>query len=248
MLRSLTTLALLSLVLTGCDELGNQVSLTGQTDNPVATDATTGAVDITTTDTQKVMEKHGPTAEHQAVGTEPQTRVMQKPVVPHADGDGHDSDEHQVEHAVCVLHAVGKSGVSGIIRFDRQGDSLHVSGTVKGLSPGKHGFHIHEFGDLRDLEKGMSTGGHFNPTGAKHGHREGEERHAGDFGNIEAGEDGVAKIDFTDKIASINGPHSIVGHGVVVHADEDKFTQPTGDAGGRVAIGIVGVANPEHSK
>lgn len=255
MLRSLGTLSLLTLVLAGCNQPADQVSLIGPTDNPTvqnATDATTATPDVTTPGTQRVMEAHGPTTQDAVAATESATRVLQKPVMAHADGDSdgddHHGEEHQVDHAVCVLQAVGDSGVSGTILFDRQDDLLHVTGTVKGLSPGKHGFHIHEFGDLRDMQKGLSTGGHFNPTGSDHGHREGDERHAGDFGNIEANADGVAEIDFTDKIASINGEHSIIGHGVVVHADEDKFTQPTGDAGGRVAIGVVGIAKPEQAK
>lgn len=245
MFRSLCALSLLSLTLTGCDLPSDQVSLVGPADNPIAAnaaDATTTIPDSATTDTQQAVET-GPTAQGEAA-----TRVLQKPVTTHADGDDHHADKHEVDHAVCVLLAVADSGVSGTILFDRQGDSLHVTGTVKGLSPGKHGFHIHEFGDLRDTEKGLSTGGHFNPTGAQHGHRDGDDRHAGDFGNIEADKDGVAKIDFVDKIASINGEHSIVGHGVVVHADEDKFTQPSGDAGPRVAIGVVGVAKSEQAK
>lgn len=255
MLRSLGTLSLLTLVLAGCNQPADQVSLIGPTDDPtvqIGTDAATATPDATTPAAQPVMEAHGPTAEGATVTTEPATRVLQKPVMAHADGDadgdGHHADEHQVDHAVCVLQPVGDSGVSGTILFDREGDALRVTGTVKGLSPGKHGFHIHEFGDLRDMQKGLSTGGHFNPTGSAHGHREGDERHAGDFGNIEANAEGVAKIDFTDKVASINGEHSIIGHGVVVHADEDKFTQPTGDAGGRVAIGVVGIAKSEPAK
>lgn len=259
MLRSLSTLSLLALVLTGCNQPADQISLVGPAADRSASDATTLPTEAPPPDTQRVMEAHGPTAAADPAiappaTTDPATRVLQKPVMTHAaeehgdDHDEHHADEPKIENAVCVLLAVGDSGVSGTIHFDVTGDSLHVTGTVNGLSPGKHGFHIHEFGDLRDAEKGLSTGGHFNPTGAQHGHREGEDRHAGDFGNIEAGEDGVAKIDFEDKIASINGDHSIVGHGVVVHADEDKFTQPSGDAGARVAIGVVGVANPEQSK
>lgn len=251
MIRSLGVLSLLSLVLAGCNQPADQVSLIGPADNPTtsnAPDGTTAIPDATTPDTQQAMEAHGPTAQGETVATDPATRVLQKPVMTHAEGDDQHAAEHKNDHAVCVLQAVGDSGVSGTIRFDRKNGALHVTGTVKGLTPGKHGFHIHEFGDLRDLEKGMSTGGHFNPTGAQHGHREGDERHAGDFGNIEAGADGVAKIDFVDKVASINGEHSIVGHGVVVHADEDKFTQPSGDAGPRIAIGVVGVANPEQAK
>ncbi len=171
--------------------------------------------------------------------------LMSLTLIGMAHAEGHAG---QVMHAVCVLQPVGKSDVSGTIHFDHQGDQLHVTGTIKGLSPGKHGFHVHQFGDLRDSQTGKSAGGHFNPAGVPHGHQKGDdkERHAGDFGNIEAGDDGVANIDFLDSVASLHGEFSIIGRGVIVHADEDKFTQPVGDAGSRVAFGVIGIANPEE--
>lgn len=149
-----------------------------------------------------------------------------------------------VTDAICVLMPVGDSKVSGTLRFHHEAGQIHVTGEVKGLTPGLHGFHVHEFGDLTDLESGKSTGGHFNPDHKMHGKREATERHAGDFGNIEADSKGVAKIDFQDKLITMSGKMSIIGRGIVIHADEDKYTQPTGDAGGRVAIGVIGVAKP----
>ncbi len=148
----------------------------------------------------------------------------------------------QVEHAVCALSPIGESGVSGTIEFARDGDRIHVTGKITGLDPGKHGFHVHQFGDLTNRETGKSAGGHFNPTDQPHGRRDADERHVGDLGNITANEDGVAEVDITDDVIRLNGPHSIIGRALIVHAMEDQFTQPTGDAGSRVAGGVIGVA------
>lgn len=225
MIRMNCLFMLSTLVLLGCSQPGTEVAWTGSTDQagvPPSASLTNGAA-----------------SDGQAL------HVTQKPVLTHTEANA-----VQVMHAVCVLQPVGKNDVSGTIRFERQGEQLYVTGTVKGLSPGNHGFHVHEFGDLRDSQTGNSAGGHFNPTGAPHGHQQGDakERHAGDFGNIEAGDDGVAHIDFSDNIATLHGEASIIGHGIVIHAAEDKFTQPSGDAGPRVAFGVIGVANPDQKE
>ncbi|WP_442483613.1 superoxide dismutase family protein [Aeoliella sp. SH292] len=141
--------------------------------------------------------------------------------------------------AVCNLEEIGGSGVTGTLNFVQEADTVTLTGEVTGLTPGLHGFHVHESGDLSDKEKGESAGGHFNPTGHAHGHAEDAERHVGDLGNIEANAEGVATINITDTVIRLDGEHPIVGKAMVVHADEDKFTQPTGDAGGRVAFGVV---------
>lgn len=149
-----------------------------------------------------------------------------------------------VKEAVCVLMPIAESGVHGIINFHQVDGSVAIQGDVWGLKPGKHGFHVHQFGDLSDAKEGKSAGDHFNPAMEKHGAQDAAHRHAGDFGNIEADAEGHAKINFTDKLATIHGKTSILGRSLVVHADEDKFTQPTGDAGGRVAFGVIGAAKP----
>lgn len=141
--------------------------------------------------------------------------------------------------AVANLVSIGESGVSGTVQFSQEGETVHVHGKVMGLSPGKHGFHIHETGDLSDKETGKSVGGHYNPTDQPHGRLSDSARHAGDLGNIEAGEDGTAVIDIHDTVIQLDGEHSIVGRAVVVHAQEDQFTQPSGDAGDRVAFGKI---------
>jgi len=147
--------------------------------------------------------------------------------------------------AKCVLEG---EKVKGTLTFTDLGDGrTHVTGEVTGLEPGLHGFHVHQFGDYSG---GCgTTGGHFNPAGKQHGAPGDENRHAGDLGNIEAGSDGVAKIDIKDSQIPLTGENSIVGRAIVVHKDvddlgkggfEDSLT--TGHAGARLACGVVGIA------
>lgn len=141
--------------------------------------------------------------------------------------------------AVAKLVAIGGSGVAGELRFVQDAGKVMVTGKVTGLTPGEHGFHVHEKGDLSDTVKGESAGGHYNPDMKEHGRPTDAVRHAGDFGNITANADGVAEINFEDSMVKLDGEHSIVGRSIVIHAQADKFTQPSGDAGGRVAFGKI---------
>jgi Cu-Zn family superoxide dismutase len=147
--------------------------------------------------------------------------------------------------AVCVLEPMGKSGVTGTIMFEMVANHVHVSGKISGLAPGKHGFHVHQFGDITDEAKGESAGGHFNPHKTQHGAPDARTRHVGDLGNVEANAEGVAVIDENDPMIKLIGSNSIVGRSLVVHAAPDTFVQPTGNAGGRVAVGVIGWANPK---
>jgi superoxide dismutase, Cu-Zn family len=149
------------------------------------------------------------------------------------------------ERAVAVLHSVGKSGVTGYVVFQQVGNRIRVTGKVKGLAPGKHGFHIHQYGDLTDVAKGESAGGHWNPESQPHGAPDTKERHVGDLGNIEANAEGTATIETYDRMLKFHGHDSIIGRSVVVHEKPDTFVQPTGAAGGRVAFGTIGWAKPE---
>lgn len=117
---------------------------------------------------------------------------------------------------------------------------VHVTGEISGLTPGKHGFHVHQKGDLSD-PKLTSAGGHFNPGGTKHGGPGSGEKHAGDWGNIEANEKGVAKIDETFKGVSLLGEQNgIMGRSIIVHAGPDDLkSDPAGNSGDRIAGGIV---------
>ena len=146
--------------------------------------------------------------------------------------------------AVAVLHPTAGNNVSGIVTFTVSGDSVKVVADISGLTPGKHGFHIHEFGDCSSAD-GKSAGGHFNPGNHQHGAPDSSDRHEGDLGNIEADASGKAHLDITDKMLKLSGDMSIIGRAVIVHEKADDLkTQPTGDAGGRVACGVIGVAKP----
>src|SRR5437763_2848194 len=146
--------------------------------------------------------------------------------------------------AIAVLHPTSGNNVSGTVTFTASGNEVKVIADVTGLTPGKHGFHVHEFGDCSSPD-GNSAGGHFNPTHKQHGAPDAADRHAGDLGNIEADASGKARLDWKDKAMKLSGPDSIVGRSVIVHEKEDDLkTQPTGNAGGRVACGVIGVAKP----
>ena len=147
-----------------------------------------------------------------------------------------------IQKAVCILHPTKGNDVSGIVTFTNTDDGVMIVADVEGLTPGKHGFHIHQYGDC-SAPDGTSTGGHFNPTNKKHGSPDAEERHVGDLGNLTADDNGKAHYERLDKVISLNGPNSIIGRGIIVHAGEDDFvTQPTGNAGARVADGVIGIA------
>jgi Cu-Zn family superoxide dismutase len=151
-----------------------------------------------------------------------------------------------VTKAIAVLQPTKDNpGVSGTVTFTQTGNGIQVVADIHGLTPGLHGFHIHEYGDPRSPD-GKSAGDHFNPTGAPHAGPTMTPRHVGDLGNIEADAKGHAKLDMIDPALSFVGPTSILGRGVVVHvkADDLKTQQPPGNAGGRVAVGVIGVANP----
>jgi len=144
--------------------------------------------------------------------------------------------------AVCVLHPTEGNDVSGTVTFTKTAQGIKIVADVEGLSPGKHGFHVHEFGDCT-APNGTSAGGHFNPENTKHGAPTDTERHVGDLGNLEADADGNAHYERTDTFIALSGPHSIIGRGIIVHAGEDDLiSQPTGAAGARVACGVIGIA------
>lgn len=147
-----------------------------------------------------------------------------------------------VNNAVAVLSPAGGSNVGGVVHFTKVADGVRITADITGLTPGKHGFHIHEYGDC-SASDATSAGGHYNPTGAQHGSPTDAERHVGDLGNVEADTSGVAHYDRVDSMVKLNGEHSVVGLAVIVHAGEDDFTsQPTGNAGARVACGTIGIA------
>ena len=148
-------------------------------------------------------------------------------------------------HAVAVLHGIGQNKVEGVIWFTQHGNQVEIAGEITGLTPGQHAFRIHEFGDCSSPD-GMSAGGRFNPTHMRHGGPDNEQRHVGDLGNIRADDSGKAVIDIKDTLVQLHGPHSIIGRSVIVHAAVDDLkTDPAGNAGARIACGVVGIAKPK---
>jgi len=149
-----------------------------------------------------------------------------------------------ITKAIAVLHPTKIGGeASGTVTFTHTPQGVRVRADIHGLTPGAHGFHIHEFGDCSSPD-GMSTGGHFNPTGAPHADRTSTKRHIGDLGNIEADANLHASITIDDPALAFSGPTSILGRGLIVHEKADDLkSQPAGNAGGRVLCGVIGVAN-----
>ena len=145
--------------------------------------------------------------------------------------------------AQMIPTKAGEGKVKGTIWFTKGEKGMHVQGEISGLTPGEHGFHVHEFGAWS--EDGMASGGHFNPGKAAHASHESAKRHVGDLGNIKADEHGKAVIDIEDDELSFEGPNCILGRGLVVHEKADDLkSQPAGNAGGRLAVAIIGVTKP----
>jgi len=146
--------------------------------------------------------------------------------------------------AKADLQPTKGSKASGTATFTQMGDKVRVVADVSGLNPGQeHGFHIHEAGDCSSGD-GMSAKGHFNPYGKPHGSPASAERHAGDMPALRADAGGNARIDTTLDVMSVKpGPASVVGRGLIVHASPDDYkTQPTGNAGARLACGVINPA------
>lgn len=147
-----------------------------------------------------------------------------------------------VNKAVCVIYPTQGNKVTGIVTFTKVEGGVKVVADLEGLTQGKHGIHIHECGDCSAAD-GTSAGGHFNPMGESHGAPMDAMRHEGDMGNIEANAVGNAHLEYIDKSISFEGMTSIIGRSVIVHKNEDDLkTQPTGNAGARVACGVIGIA------
>ncbi|XP_056592302.1 superoxide dismutase [Cu-Zn] [Triplophysa dalaica] len=150
-----------------------------------------------------------------------------------------------VSKAVCVLKGTGE--VTGTVYFVPEDDAVKVTGEITGLTPGEHGFHVHAFGD--NTNGCISAGPHFNPHNNNHGAPNEEKRHVGDLGNVKADGNGVAKIHIVDKFLTLTGQHSIIGRTMVIHEKADDLGKggndeslKTGNAGGRLACGVIGIA------
>jgi Cu-Zn family superoxide dismutase len=160
-----------------------------------------------------------------------------------------------VHSAECILSEIGQpcdpsernsTGVHGVVNLESSPDGTLTIITyhIKGLTPGEHGFHIHE---LADFSKGcVSAGPHYNPHQLPHGAPTAAQRHVGDLGNVVADKDGVASGRLLDSLVKLSGPTCVVGRSMIVHADRDDLglgghalSGTTGNAGSRVACGAI---------
>jgi len=142
--------------------------------------------------------------------------------------------------AQAQLQPTKGHGARGSVQFRQVGDAVEVVASLSGLTPGHHGFHIHDKGDCSAADA-TSAGGHFNPSGKPHGHPGHGQHHAGDMPMLHADAHGNATLTALLPGLSVSGgAASIVGRAVIVHADADDFkTQPTGNSGARVACGVI---------
>jgi Cu-Zn family superoxide dismutase len=144
--------------------------------------------------------------------------------------------------ARAELEPTEGNDVRGTVEFSRTADGkMSIVAEIRNLSPGPHGFHIHEKGDC-SAPDASSAGGHFAPDGDPHGSPDAPpgEHHAGDLGNIVAEEDGTATYVIVDDELDFEGDYGILDRAVIVHARKDDFTtQPTGAAGPRLACGVI---------
>jgi Cu-Zn family superoxide dismutase len=152
-------------------------------------------------------------------------------------------ESNKVTYAVAMVHGLGDHKVNGKVAFRQTDEGVEIVAELTGLQPGEHGFHIHEFGDC-SMADGKCAGAHFNPDKKDHGSPDSSNRHVGDLGNIKASSDGTASYKRVDKMIALNGPHSIIGRSVIVHAKEDDY-KTVASAGDRIGCGTIGIGDPK---
>jgi len=154
----------------------------------------------------------------------------------------HAAEAEDISQAVAVLHSAQGHNIDGTVTFQKTSNGVRILATIKGLTPGKHGFHIHAFGDCSASDF-TSAGGHYNPDGYPHAGPASKKRHMGDLGNVTADADGEGHFEASNDYVALDGSRSVIGRAVIVHAGEDDLTsQPSGDAGARVACGVIGIS------
>ena len=152
----------------------------------------------------------------------------------------------EMHDGVANLASASGSLVSGKLQVMSMGGGVHIAGDVGGLAPGSaHGFHVHETGDCSAADA-SSAGGHFNPTASPHGRMDHGAHHAGDIDNIVADANGVAHVNMHVPGLTLGGgaASDIAGRAIIVHADPDDYaSQPSGNAGKRLACGIITIVD-----
>ena len=185
-----------------------------------------------------------------STGTEPTGRPQQAATAPTSRGI---PGQSEIDRAAAALNAKpatatvepskapGQDNVAGTVTFTPAGNGVKVHAEITGLTPnGKHGFHIHEKGDLSAPDL-ASAGTHFNPGGHKHGGPDAAERHGGDLGNLEADANGKATYDATIQGITLDeGATGIIGKSVIVHEKADDLkSDPSGNSGARIGGGVI---------
>ena len=149
--------------------------------------------------------------------------------------------------AMAVLSPTQGSTVHGVVVFVRKGGATLVNVNLSGFkADSTHGIHIHDTGDCTARDA-SSAGGHFNPTSSEHAGPAAAKHHSGDLGNVAADSNGEIFTSFEIGDGAFGtGQDSIIGRGLVVHADPDDLkTQPAGNSGARVACGVI-TRNPNR--
>jgi Cu-Zn family superoxide dismutase len=149
-----------------------------------------------------------------------------------------DQSMDQEQTATAQIEPTEGNNVQGTIRFVSTNGEIEATGNITGLQPGEHGIHIHQTGDCSNNAE--AAGPHWSGQGAQHGAPDApiQERHAGDFGNLEA--DDAGNADFEETVELDMPLDSLIGKALIVHAGQDDLeTQPSGDSGARVACGVI---------
>lgn len=150
------------------------------------------------------------------------------------------------QKAVAELSPTEGNEAHGTVTFTKVEDGIQVVADLEGVPEGEHGFHIHENGDC-SAPDATSAGGHFNPQGMPHGGPNDQQRHVGDMGNVTADSSGHAHKEYVDHLMAFEGENSIIGKAVILHAQADDLTsQPTGNAGARIACGVIKMQGQEQ--
>ncbi|MBI2104066.1 MAG: superoxide dismutase family protein [Candidatus Omnitrophica bacterium] len=154
------------------------------------------------------------------------------------------------ENGLAVIGSTKEPGVLGTVTLQDTPDGVAVTVQLAGAPPGQHAVHIHQYGDC--ARGGEAAGGHFNPEKTPHGFvpKDGvTSAHPGDMGNIDVGKDGSGSLTVTlPGVILGSGPFSVGGRSIVVHERADDFSQPTGNAGGRIGCGVIVLTEPMTSE
>lgn len=156
---------------------------------------------------------------------------------------------YQLKQAICQFsnHLPNRHVDNGIAILSQYPDKTIIKLDLYNLPPGVHGFHIHEFADLR---KGcISLGEHYNPFKKTHGGLNQPNNHLGDLGNITVDANGRCNSEIIVNYLPLIPPYSVIGRSMIIHSNPDDLGQgghnheeslKTGNSGGRISCGIIG--------